>query len=151
MAPEQIMRTQEPDRRTDIYGLGAVAYYMLTGHPPFYADSPIEVMMAHVRDTVKPPSELRPEIPADLERVVIRCLAKDPHNRYQDTQSLALDLERCADAANWSPSHAALWWQEHQGPQPEKPHPQPAEQTRSPAAETLLVTHDQRAAADGFM
>ena len=63
MAPEQIMRTQAPDRRTDIYGLGAVAYFTLTGRPPFRADSPMEVMIAHVRDSATPPSQLRPEIP----------------------------------------------------------------------------------------
>jgi eukaryotic-like serine/threonine-protein kinase len=129
MAPEQIMRTQEPDRRTDIYGLGAVAYFMLTGRPPFYAESPMEVMIAHVRDTVTPPSQLRPEIPADLERIVMRCLAKNPHERYRETPSLAEDLDRCADAANWSSKHAALWWQDHQdqllgkAARPANPHP----------------------------
>ena len=102
MAPEQIMHSQEPDRRTDIYGLGAVAYFMLTGRPPFRGESPMEVMIAHVRDAVTPPSQLRAEIPADLERVVLRCLAKNPHDRYPDTPSLADDLDRCADAANWS-------------------------------------------------
>ena len=71
--------------------------------------------MAHARDTVTPPSQLRPEIPADLESVVLRCLAKNPHDRYPDTQSLAEDLERCADVVNWSPKLAAQWWQDHQG------------------------------------
>ncbi len=152
MAPEQIMHTQEPDRRTDIYGLGAVAYYMLTGRPPFRGENPMEVMIAHVRDTVTPPSQLRPDIPADLERVVLRCLAKHPHDRYPDTPTLAEDLDHCADAANWSPRHAALWWQDHHGQTLESPLEHPARDPETPAPETMLVNEGNGAAsADRFM
>ena len=94
MAPEQIMHDQPPDRRTDIYGLGAVAYFMLTGRPPFLGETAMAVMVAHARDPVTPPSQLRPEIPADLEAVVLRCLAKNPDDRYPDTPSLAEALGR---------------------------------------------------------
>ena len=142
MAPEQIMRTQAPDRRTDIYGLGAVAYFMLTGRPPFRGDNSMEVMMAHVRDCVTPPSQLRSEIPADLEHVVLRCLAKNPHERYQETPSLAEDLERCADAANWSSRHAALWWQEHQ----DQTRAQPARGANLPRSESTRVNNSPAAA-----
>jgi eukaryotic-like serine/threonine-protein kinase len=110
MAPEQIMRTSLPDRRTDIYGLGAVAYFMLTGRAPFVADNAMAVMIAHARDPVTPPSQIRPEIPADLERVVLRCLAKIPDDRYPDTTALADALESCADALSWSPEIATAWW-----------------------------------------
>ena len=89
MAPEQIMKDHVPDRRTDIYGLGAVAYFTLTGRPPFLGDSAMAVMIAHARDPVTPPSQLQPGIPADLERVVLQCLAKNPDDRYPDTSSLA--------------------------------------------------------------
>jgi serine/threonine-protein kinase len=139
MAPEQIMHTQEPDRRTDIYGLGAVAYFMLTGRPPFYGETPMEVMIAHVRDQVTPPSQLRAEVAADLERVVLRCLAKNPHDRYPDTRSLADDLTRCADAANWSPQHAALWWQTHEGHPQECPDPPRSSDLELPTAVTMLL------------
>jgi serine/threonine-protein kinase len=152
MAPEQIMHSQEPDRRSDIYGLGAVAYFMLTGQPPFRGENPMEVMMAHVRDTVIPPSQLRAEIPADLERVVLRCLAKNPHDRFQDTPSLALELERCADSVNWSPKHAARWWQDHQGQTLEKPLGKPPLERNPPATKTTLATDGQtKASADRFM
>jgi eukaryotic-like serine/threonine-protein kinase len=141
MAPEQIMRTQAPDRRSDIYGLGAVAYFMLTGRPPFFGETPMEVMMAHVHDQVTPPSQLREEVPADLERIVLRCLAKNPDDRYHDAPSLAEDLDRCADAASWSARQAALWWQEHQ----DQTRVQPARQANPPRSETTLVKNDQAA------
>ena len=53
----------------------------------------------------------RPDLPRDLEAVVLRCLAKNPNDRYPDTPSLAKRSKRCIDASNWSPEHAANWWQ----------------------------------------
>jgi serine/threonine protein kinase len=111
MAPEQVMHNQPPDRPTDIYGLGAVAYFTLTGRPPFLGQTAMEVMVAHARDPVPPLSQFRTDIPSDLEAVVLRCLAKNPKDRYRDTASLARALDACADAPNWSPEHAAHWWQ----------------------------------------
>jgi serine/threonine protein kinase len=113
IAPEQVVHSHPPDRRTDIYSLGAVAYFLLAGRPPFLGDSAMEVMIAHTRDPVVPPSGIRPGIPTDLERVVMRCLSKKPGDRFLDTASLAAALSACADAANWSPRHAAEWWQVH--------------------------------------
>jgi serine/threonine protein kinase len=105
------MHNQPPDRPTDIYGLGAVAYFTLTGRPPFLGQTAMEVMVAHARDPVPPLSQFRTDIPSDLEAVVLRCLAKNPKDRYRDTASLARALDACADAPNWSPEHAAHWWQ----------------------------------------
>jgi eukaryotic-like serine/threonine-protein kinase len=113
IAPEQVVHSQPPDRRSDIYSLGAVAYYLLTGHAPFKGASAMEVMIAHTRDPVVPPSEVHPGVPADLEQVVLRCLAKRPSDRYPDTPSLAAALAACAGAADWSPEHAAEWWEAH--------------------------------------
>ncbi len=67
IAPEQVVHTNPPDRRTDIYALGAVAYFLLAGRPPFLGDSAMEVMIAHTRDPVLPPSVFRPGVPSDLE------------------------------------------------------------------------------------
>jgi len=114
MAPEQIMRTHAADRRTDIYALGAIAYFLLTGRPPFLGDDSMAVMVAHARDPVVPPSRLREGVPPDLEMVVLRCLEKKPEDRYQDAESLARTLSACADAGSWSAVQAEAWWQEHE-------------------------------------
>src|SRR3990172_6097831 len=76
MSPEQALGDHEPDARSDVYSLGAVAYYLLTGVPPFDGDRPIRIILAHAHDPVVPPSRLRADVPADLEAVVLRCLSK---------------------------------------------------------------------------
>jgi eukaryotic-like serine/threonine-protein kinase len=112
MAPEQA-RGVEVDARSDIYSLGAVAYALLCGRPPFERTTPMEVILAHAHDDVVPPSQLRAGVPADLERVVLRCLAKQPEDRFQDAASLEQALAECAAADRWSQSRAAQWWHEH--------------------------------------
>ena len=86
MSPEQATGGRELDERSDIYSLGAVAYYLLTGRPPFEGEGGIEVLIAHARDPVVPPSRVRADVPEDLERVVLRCLAKDPAERFPDAE-----------------------------------------------------------------
>jgi eukaryotic-like serine/threonine-protein kinase len=139
MSPEQVLHSQPPDRRTDIYGLGAVAYFMLTGRPPFLGENAMAVMIAHARDPVPPLSKLRPDIPEDLESVVLRCLAKKPDDRYPDTQSLANALERCVDAPNWSPRHAAQWWQSRPAAMPGEKMPNTQVTLGDGSAETVVV------------
>jgi hypothetical protein len=106
-------------------------------------------MMAHVRDAVTPPSQIRTEIPADLESIVLRCLAKSPNDRYQDTLSLAQALDRCVVAVNWSPQHAASWWEAHASESRKSPPPtEPVERHRppTPASMFALDSVDARAA-----
>jgi len=110
MSPEQATSTSDVDGRADIYSLGAIMYTMLTGRPPFLGTNPTELMIAHARDPVVPPSHLRPEIPADLEAVVLRCLAKKPDDRFPDARSLASDLAACACANDWDDGKAEQWW-----------------------------------------
>ena len=112
MSPEQAMGQQELDERSDIYSLGAVAYYLLTGQPPFDDVGAIGVMIAHARDPVVSLSEVNPAIPGDLERVVMRCLAKDPDDRFADAVSLERALGGCGCAADWDHDRAASWWQD---------------------------------------
>lgn len=112
MAPEQAVGTRGLDARTDIYALGAIAYFMLTGHAPFEGGSAVEVMIAHARDPVVPPSQHVPGLPEDLEHVVLRCLAKDPNHRFADALELEQALASCATVTDWDARRAALWWEE---------------------------------------
>jgi serine/threonine protein kinase len=109
MSPEQASG-QRADHRSDLYSLGAVAYYLLTGRALFHGDNALSVIIAHARDAAPPPSTLRPDIPADLERVVLRCLSKSPADRYQDALSLERALAACAAAGLWTQDRAAAWW-----------------------------------------
>jgi len=110
MSPEQAIGDGEPDARSDIYSLGAVAYCLVTGRPPFEGDKPIKVLIAHVHEDVVPPSRVRPDVPEDLERVILRCLAKEPVRRFPNAMALDQALAQCGAAAGWSRSRAAQWW-----------------------------------------
>jgi len=112
MPPEQATGEVEIDARSDIYALGAVMYFLLTGQPPFTGDRPLKVMIAHAHDEVVPPRQIRPDIPDDLEQVVLRCLAKQPAARYQDAGSLRQALADCGAAGAWTRESAARWWRE---------------------------------------
>ncbi len=111
MSPEQATGGRELDGRSDIYSLGAVAYFLLTGQPPFdEGEGGISVLIAHARDPVVPPSRVRPGVPEDLERVVLRCLAKAPAERFPDAASLERALVACDCADGWDQDRAARWW-----------------------------------------
>jgi tRNA A-37 threonylcarbamoyl transferase component Bud32 len=113
MSPEQARGLNDLDARSDIYSLGAVAYALLTGRPPFDGTNAIDVMIAHVRDEPVWPSQLEADVPADLERVILRCLAKSAEDRFQDVDSLEQALAECAAADQWTQWHAAGWWHEN--------------------------------------
>jgi eukaryotic-like serine/threonine-protein kinase len=110
MAPEQAVGDSSLDARADIYALGAMMYFALTARPPFTGESAFAVMMAHARDPVVPPSQIRADVPEDLERVILRCLAKKPEDRYPSAKALGEALEACASAAAWGANRADAWW-----------------------------------------
>ncbi|MCJ7725903.1 MAG: Stk1 family PASTA domain-containing Ser/Thr kinase, partial [Acidimicrobiia bacterium] len=82
------------DARSDVYSLGVVMYELLTGRPPFSGESPVAVAYQHVRQEVPPPSTINERIPAEIEDIVMRALAKDPAHRYQTADDMRDDLER---------------------------------------------------------
>lgn len=110
MSPEQATGDGRPDARSDIYSLGAVAYFLVTGRPPFEGDRPIKVVIAHAHQDVVPPSLHVPSIPRDLEQVILRCLEKDPAHRYPTAAELAGALRQCQAAGGWGFADAARWW-----------------------------------------
>jgi serine/threonine-protein kinase len=116
MAPEQVTGDQTVDGRCDLYTLGGVAYTLLTGRPPFVGGTVAEVMKAHVRDTVVPPSRHRPDTPPDLEAIVLRCLEKDPDARFRSAEELETALSDCASAGDWNARKAAAWWEAFEPP-----------------------------------
>ena len=95
LSPEQA-KGGEVDQRSDLYSLGVVLYELLTGKTPFEGDTPVEVAMKHLSNAPKPPSELRKDIPPELDMVVLRALAKDPNDRYQSADEMEGDLDRVA-------------------------------------------------------
>lgn len=96
-SPEQA-RGAVVDARSDLYSLGAVAYLLLTGRAPFRGETRMDVLLAHCHEPPVPPSRLVPDVPPDLEGVVLRCLAKDPADRFPDADALDQALARCGRA-----------------------------------------------------
>ena len=118
MSPEQGVG-KPLDARSDVYSLGAVAYFLTTGQMPFVRDNPMQVILAHSHEEVTPPSDLRPGTPDDYEQVILRCLEKDPNNRYQNIDELESALASCRLEQSWTPERARLWWENHATQKPE--------------------------------
>ena len=95
LSPEQA-RGAPVDPRSDLYSLGIVLYEMLTGSVPFTGDTPVEIAMKHLSQVPEPPSTLRPDVPHDLDAVVMRSLAKAPEQRYDSAEEMDADLARVA-------------------------------------------------------
>jgi serine/threonine-protein kinase len=93
LSPEQA-RGAPVTAASDLYSAGVVLYEMLTGKVPFTGDSAIEIAMKHVNELPRPPSNLRSEIPPELDQIVLRALAKEPEDRYQTAEEFIEDLER---------------------------------------------------------
>jgi len=113
MAPESISSPSSVDARADLYSLGAVAYFLLTGYPVFSGDSVVEVCGHHLHKAPRPPSERMDSAPpAELERVILDCLAKSPDARPSSALSLKRRLLDCKIPA-WTEDDARQWWAEH--------------------------------------
>jgi serine/threonine-protein kinase len=112
MSPEQVKGKDSLDPRSDIYNLGLVAYFLLTGQPPFERETPMEALMAHVYEAVPAFEQLRTGVPADLQEIVLQCLEKDPARRFQNVHALERALGQCGCVTLWDEDKAAAWWRE---------------------------------------
>jgi hypothetical protein len=116
ISPEALKGAALVDVRSDIYSLGAVAYFLLTAAPVFAGSTVVEVCAQHLHSVPVAPSErLGRAVPADLEAVVLCCLAKSPDDRYPTAAELERALEACAAATEWSADRARAWWKLRDG------------------------------------
>jgi serine/threonine-protein kinase len=133
MSPEAIISPDRIDARADLYGLGCVAYFLVTGSPPFSGNTVVEVCAHHLHTPPTAPSQHRP-VPEDLERVILSCLAKDRAARPQSAEELFRALEACKDARTWTEADAETWWTAL-----------PAAETPNPASAPVSIKEPRRA------
>jgi len=130
MSPEAIQSPDAVDARSDLYALGALAWFLLVGHPPFEANSIIEVCGQHLHAQPRRPSvALRASVPSDLEDVVLACLEKRPEDRPADARELRRQLEACELDRRWTSERAIEWWRSHASPAPASEPPSATGQT----------------------
>ena len=114
MAPEVALASPDVDGRADIYSLGCVAYFLLTGQIVFTADSAIAIALAHVNDQPVPPSARSSfTIPGRLDALILQCLAKDPGERPASAVDLANRLAGTVPEDAWTADAAQAWWDQH--------------------------------------
>jgi serine/threonine-protein kinase len=114
MAPEMALADPEIDGRADLYSLGCVAYYLLTGQLVFAAETPLAAALAHVNDQPSPPGARSPfPIPTGLEALILQCLAKDPPARPASATVLANQLAGTVPEDAWTADAARAWWDQH--------------------------------------
>jgi serine/threonine-protein kinase len=114
MAPEIALGNTRIDGRTDLYSLGCVAYWLLTGSLVFEENGATATILAHVQKAPVPPStrsELK--VPVSLDHAVLKCLAKDPAQRPADAGALLRILDECDEGNSWTRQDADAWWQTH--------------------------------------
>jgi serine/threonine-protein kinase len=114
MAPEAIAEPEAVDARVDIYALGAVGYFLITGQAPFTRKSPVELYHAHMYEHAPLPSErLGKPVPDDLERLLMDCLAKSPDDRPATASELVDRLDALRPLHPWTENDARSWWMAH--------------------------------------
>ncbi|MGD8330127.1 MAG: serine/threonine protein kinase [Acidobacteriota bacterium] len=115
IAPETIRASEDVDARVDVYALGAVGYYMLTGRPIFDDTlSAVDILTRQMTEIPPPPSRVvEVTIPAELEQIIMRCLAKDPDARPAGAAALLDELDALEDAGTWGAREARKWWAIH--------------------------------------
>ena len=134
MAPEVVLGDAPTDHRVDLYALGCVAYWLLTGKLVFEGDNPMQVMFHHVQTLPVPPSKrVELAIPVELEALVMQCLEKDPARRPTSAEEIRTRLDAVPVAKAWTSDRAEQWWAMHR----------PQSLDARPASE-MLLSHEER-------
>jgi hypothetical protein len=110
MSPEQSAGDNDLDARSDTYSVGCLAYFLLTGQPPFAARPALRMLAAHIYEPPAPLSGHCPGVTEQLQAIVLRCLAKDPAERFASAGDLDGALAGCPTADSWTEKEAARWW-----------------------------------------
>jgi len=112
MAPEAVYEADRMDARSDLYALGCVGFWLLTGRLVFERDTPIQTLLSHINDTpVAPSKRAKQPIPEELDRAILDCLEKDPAKRPASAEVLGKRLERCLGGMDpWTVDEARAWW-----------------------------------------
>jgi serine/threonine-protein kinase len=140
MAPEAIRGEQFVDGRSDLYALGGVGVFLLTGEPVFTSENIVDVVAHHLHTVPTPPSQRGVgHVPSDLEVVLMQCLEKQPAARLATARDLATALDTCARSSPWSIEHARRFWSAHRNKTSSSP---PVASTEVPP--TLTVDIDDR-------
>ena len=141
MAPEAIRGAEFVDGRSDLYALGAVGYFLLTGKPIFESDKLVEVIAHHLHtEPVRPSERSGRPVPAELETLILRCLAKDPDDRFRTARELTHMLHTCAKTTPWSLEQADAWWDAFKTQHPYGARERPS----GDAPPTLAIDLDER-------
>jgi len=135
MPPEQLLSPEEIDGRSDLYSLGGVAYFLLTGEPVFPGTTLLEICAQTIHEPVTPPSErAKLQVPPKLEALVMMCLAKKKHDRPANAEAFVSALQACDDVPGWSPDEARAWWKDRSAEVAAKP-----ADDRTPFTRTLAI------------
>lgn len=138
IAPEIVTDPNALSPAVDLYALGAVGYYLLTGKRVFEAKTAVEILVLHRTATPKRPSEVADVVvPRELEDIIMKCLSKNPKDRYPSARALAEALEQVPRSGDWDREKARAWWNEFRTREQAK--------ARSSDAETRTITIDLEA------
>lgn len=114
IAPEALTRPDLVDRRADIYGVGCVAYWLLTGRAPFERPTPMATLAAHLSEEPLPMSKVAGvDVPASVDALIVECLAKDPARRPSSSAEFSDRLTATLDGRPWNQTEAKEWWEAH--------------------------------------
>jgi serine/threonine protein kinase len=114
ISPEMARGDSMVDSRADLYALGCVAYWLLTGKLVFEGATAMDILIEHVKTRPTPPSQKTSQpIPAGLEEIILACLQKDPENRPQSAQEIDHRLASVSLPNAWTDEHSERWWKEH--------------------------------------